>query len=183
MSWPPSFPAKTQQAGGTSYGWGDWFLGSIVSSFVAWPVVFATDTLWAEGLLPLVDQRSTTETALLATSLIPKAAASFLGAHWFLPKAHWFYKLTLLPALPLSVGISMAIQMISDDGSVKQAVYDDWLPMAPSEPSLISTSWRPSAKDKKSMTVRLCEAAPRPLQIALEGYMPQSLPPTNEGGA
>ena len=34
------------------YSWVDWFVASIFGSVVAWPAVFATDTLWAEVLLP-----------------------------------------------------------------------------------------------------------------------------------
>ena len=108
--------------------------------------------------------------------LAPAAAARSLTA-WpseslsrAVPHAWWFWKLSLLPALPLNIGLTLAIHVLSNDGAVKHKVYDDWLPMRPSEPLLINTAWRLSTAGSKSIQMRLCEAAPRPVQLVLEHY-------------
>ena len=44
-----------------------------------------------------------------------------------MPHAWWFWKLSLLPALPLNLGLTLAIHVLSNDGAVKHKVYDDWL--------------------------------------------------------
>ena len=215
LTLPPSVPARPhpQPAGADAsaplrYGWGDWFLASVMSSFVAWPFVATTDALWGEVLLPLIADNADASTAVAAASIIPKATASYFGAQLYgagsslrmqrsrepydvlapaaaarsltaspseslsraVPHAWWFWKLSLLPALPLNLGLTLAIHMLSNDGAVKHKVYDDWLPMRPSEPLLINTAWRLSSAGSKGIQMRLCEAAPRPVQLVLEHY-------------
>ena len=67
---------------------------------MSWPVAFAVDSFWGSLLLPRVQsiQHGRWVQEAEAASLVPKAAGSYLGAHLFVPRAHWFYKLTLLPA-------------------------------------------------------------------------------------
>jgi hypothetical protein len=102
ISWRPSFPARPQPANAGEvlgeaavryYSWSDWFVGSVVASFVAWPVVFATDVVWGDMLLPKVDasgvhpEGAVAITAMLS-SLVPKVAGSYLGAHLYCALSH-----------------------------------------------------------------------------------------------
>ena len=90
LTLPPSVPARphpqpasAEASAPLSYGWGDWFLASVVSSFVAWPFVAATDALWGEVLLPLVADNADASTAVAAASIFPKATASYFGARLY----------------------------------------------------------------------------------------------------
>lgn len=183
MSWPPSMPARphpkaagVESAGTLRYGWGDWFIASVVSSFAAWPVVFATDLIWCELLFPNVgtpgyEGAPRLKFDMLSTaSLIPKAAGSYLGAHLYVPHAWWVWKLTLLPALPLSFAISMAIYIASTPppGSTNGDVSGESA-AATSEPSLqiVSTAWLPSTPEPASIATRLRHAAPTSVQVAV----------------
>ena len=88
------------------------------------------------------------------------------------PHPRRFWKLTLLPALPVSFSLSMAIYILSDDGTVKHAVYDDWLPMQTPEKETTSTAWLPSSAAKKSAAVRFREAAPSAVQMSFGKWLP-----------
>lgn len=152
------------------YGWGDWFIGHVVSSFVAWPVVFATDMLWGNALLPTTEKQLPgfqEHVALL--SLVPKVAASFVGAHLYLPGAWWVWKLTLLPALPVGAVVNLVAHVLTNDGRHKEAIYDDWLPMKPADPAAVvkCTAWLPSTSEEKSVALHLKEAAPLAVQLTL----------------
>ena len=145
------------------------------STQVSWPVSFAVDSFWGSLLLPHVqglrEGRWVQEAE--AASLIPKALGSFLGAHLFVPRAWWFYKLTLLPALPLSFGISIVIYFATTDGSARREAVDGWagpeVPFsAPSSLDIGSTAWRTSSQNNKSPATRLREAAPTAVQFALQ---------------
>ena len=126
--------------------------------------------VFGDYLLPLVETTAPgLSNAVAASSLVPKAAASFAGAHLYVPFAHWFWKLTLLPALPISFSLSIAIMVLSDYGTSKEAIYDDWLPMTPQDTTeTLSMAWRPTMSGSKPAATRLREAAPRPVQILLE---------------
>ena len=196
VTWPPSWPARPHPPPpGTEtplrYGWGDWFVASVVSSFVAWPVVFATDYAWGEHLLPAfgasasngtpetldefgasasngtpetLDESSDTGAIgiISMASLVPKAAGSFLGAHLYVPHAWWFWKLTLLPALPLSFALSMAIHCASEQLS-GSADHD----VSGKNAEVANTAWKPATCTSKSMATRAREAAPTPVQLVL----------------
>ena len=186
VTWPPSVPAtphphvlddRGMMRAVAPYGWGDWFVASLLSSVVAWPAVFATDVLFGDYLLPAAEkQDSGSVTAATAiASLVPKAAASYAGAHLYVPRAWWFWKLTLLPALPLSFGISFAIYiMTAETDSVNIEIEKMGVPIAlpetASKPQTASTAWQPSSigSKPKSYATRFVEAAPTPLQLALE---------------
>lgn len=181
VTWPPSMPATphphTADAALAPYGWGDWFVASLVSSIVAWPAVFATDVLFGDFLLPAAErQNSGSLTAATAfASLVPKAAASYAGAHLYVPRAWWFWKLSLLPALPLSFGISFAVYIATaETDSVNIEIEKMGVPIAlpetASKPQTASTAWQPSSIGSvpKSLATRFREAAPTPLQLALE---------------
>ena len=130
LTWPPTIPARPHPSTElhAPYGWGDWFIASLVSSVVSWPVAFAVDSFWGSLLLPHVqsirDGRWVPEAE--AASLIPKALGSYLGAHLFVPRAWWFWKLTLLPALPLSFGISLVIWGATIDGGARREAVEGW---------------------------------------------------------
>ena len=108
-TWPPSIPARPHPPSpgevpsttAALYGWGDWFVASQISSVVAWPFIFATDVLFGDYLLPWAEKYSGPQGALgdvavavAGLSLMPKAAASYLGAHLYVPNAWWFWKLS-----------------------------------------------------------------------------------------
>jgi len=108
-----------------------------------------------------------------AASLVPKAFGSYLGAHLFVPRAWWFYKLTLLPALPLSFGISLLIYFATTDGGARREAVEGWagpeVPFsAPTSQDIGSTAWRTSTQNDKSAATRLREAAPTAVQYALQ---------------
>ena len=130
LTWPPTIPARPHPSTElhAPYGWGDWFIASLVSSVVSWPVAFAVDSFWGSLLLPHVqsirDGRWVPEAE--AASLVPKAFGSYLGAHLFVPRAWWFWKLTLLPALPLSFGISLVIWGATIDGGARREAVEGW---------------------------------------------------------
>ena len=130
LTWPPTIPARPHPSSElhAPYGWGDWFIASLVSSVVSWPVAFAVDSFWGSLLLPHVqsirDGRWVPEAE--AASLVPKAFGSYLGAHLFVPRAWWFWKLTLLPALPLSFGISLVIWGATIDGGARREAVEGW---------------------------------------------------------
>ena len=89
------------------------------------------------------------------------------------PRAWWFYKLTLLPALPLSFGISILIHFATTDGGARREAVDGWagpeVPFsAPSSLDIGSTAWRTSSQNDKSAATRLREAAPTAVQFALQ---------------
>ena len=102
-------------------------------------------------------------------SLVPKVAASFMGAHLYLPGAWWVWKLTLLPALPVGAISNLVVHVITNDGRHREAIYDDWLPMKPADPKSVvqSTAWVPSTSEEKSAALRLKEAAPLAVQLSL----------------
>ena len=95
VTWPPSLKARPHAAQSGSeisrYGYGDWFVASLVSSLVSWPAVFATDMLFGDLLLPAADAQKSPELtqAVALSSLIPKIAASYCGAHLYVPGAWW----------------------------------------------------------------------------------------------
>lgn len=152
------------------YGWGDWFVGHVVSSFVAWPVVFATDMLWGSFFLPAAqDQAPSVVEHVALLSLLPKVAGSYMGVHLYLPRAWWVWKLTLLPALPVGAAFNLVLHVITNDGTHKEAIYDDWLPMKPADPAsaVKCTAWLPSTSEEKSAALRLKEAAPLAVQLSL----------------
>jgi len=138
-------------------------------------VVFATDSLWGSFLLPSikgVDNGQYLQGAA-ATSLLPKAAGSYLGAHLYVPRAWWFYKLTLLPALPISFGVSIVIHFATVDAGARREFAEAYagpeVPFTPPTASdMGSTMWRPSVMGDKSSAVRLREAAPTAVQFALK---------------
>lgn len=174
-TWPPSIPARPHPNSARSYsgdaclyGWGDWFFAHVISGFVAWPVVFATDMLWGDFLLPAAE-KSVPDMAegIAVLSLIPKVAASYFGAHLYLPQAWWLWKLTLLPAIPVGLAASLTIHLATNDGTHKEAIYDDWLPMKPEKPTSNCTAWVPSSSEEKSAVLRLREAAPSAVQQCL----------------
>jgi len=108
-----------------------------------------------------------------AASLLPKAAGSYLGAHLFVPRSWWFYKLTLLPALPISFGVSMVIYFATTDGGARREAVDGWagpeVPFsAPTSLDIGSTAWRVSTQNNKTYAIRLREAAPTAVQFALQ---------------
>ena len=200
MTWPPTVPARphpstevrsalgsrklanwlTQTAPApwqlhAPYGLGDWFIASLVSSVVSWPVAFAVDSLWGSVLLPQVQsiRQGRWVQEAEAASLVPKAFGSYLGAHLFVPRAWWVYKLTLLPALPLSFGISLAIYFATTDGGARREAVDAYagpeVPFsAPTSLDIGSTAWRASTQNDKSSATRLREAAPTAVQFALQ---------------
>ena len=181
ITWPPTMPARPHPHAAADavapYGWGDWFVGTLVSSVVAWPAVFATDVLFGDVLLPAAEaQGSGSLTAATAVaSLLPKAAASYAGAHLYVPRAWWLWKLTLLPALPLSFGISLAVYIANaETDSVNIEIEKMGVPIAlpetASKPQTASTAWQPSSigSKPKSYAARFREAAPTPMQLALE---------------
>ena len=130
LTWPPTVPARPHPSTElhAAYGLGDWFVASLVSSVVSWPVAFAVDSLWGSFLLPHVQsiREGKWVQEAEAASLVPKALGSYLGAHLFVPRAWWFYKLTLLPALPLSFGISLVIYFATTDGGARREAVDGW---------------------------------------------------------
>jgi hypothetical protein len=183
ITFPPSFPAKPHPSteAVAPYGWGDWFVASLVSSVVSWPVVFATDSFWGSYLLPQVKSMESPYIdfqAVTFASLLPKAAGSYLGAHLYCPRAWWFWKLTLIPALPLSFGISLVIHFSTVDADKRREFAEAYAgPEVPFTPHDVtsrtsqdvgSTAWRPSLMDEKSSAVRLREAAPTAVQWALK---------------
>lgn len=142
----------------------------MVSSLVAWPAVFLTDMLWGDFILPIAEDGTPPEVGQGAAllSLVPKMAASYLGAHLYLPRAWWLWKLTLLPAIPVGLTGSLAIHFATNDGMIKEAIYDDWLPMKPAAPTDVScTAWRPSTSEQKSAAARFREAAPSAVQMSI----------------
>lgn len=183
LTWPPSIPARPYPDS-TAYGLGDWFVASLTSSVVAWPAVFITDWIWADVLFPAASTMQPFATDCLAgLSLVPKAAASYLGAHIFVPKAWWFWKLSLIPALPVSLGLSLVIHVATTHSPIQEKVYDDWLPMKPTEQesSQVNTMyWMPSLPGDKPAATRFVEAAPRPVQGVLQWYM---LPKSDAGAS
>jgi len=185
---PPSMPARPHPAksgegdfGIRRYGWGDWFVASVISSVVAWPAVFAIDSLWAEVLFPLVEKLNSGNSegivgALGALSLLPKAGASYMGAHLYVPRAWWFWKLSLLPAFPVSLTVSLAMHALVAPAAEVGAGGSEVTAAAPegsaaaSEskvPKVVSMAWRPSRQEKKAVTERLREAAPTFVQVVL----------------
>lgn len=130
LTWPPTVPARPHPSAEihAPYGLGDWFVASLVSSVVSWPVAFAVDSFWGSLLLPHVQglREGKWVQEAEAASLVPKALGSYLGAHLFVPRAWWFYKLTLLPALPLSFGISLLIYFATTDGGARREAVDGW---------------------------------------------------------
>ena len=156
-----------------AYGWGDWFVASLVASVVAWPVVFATDTLWATSLLPLAQNLdpggdSGIKAGIAVASLVPKAAGSYFGTHVYVPKAWWFYKLTLLPALPISFTISLLVHFGTNNFTAEDGVPHA-LPEGINKPQEgVSSAWKPSTIEEKSTLKRLRDTAPTPIQIALK---------------
>jgi len=168
-------PARPH-SGGDTYGWGDWFVASLLGSLAAWPAVFAADMLWGDVLLPATEgSDGYLAPAIAIASLVPKAAGSYLGAHMYVPRAWWLYKLTLLPALPVSFAFSLAIHAGTSEGAA--AVAADRLgsagPEVPFPPSasssrIVSSAWQPSSSERKSAATRLRHAAPSPVQLALQ---------------
>jgi hypothetical protein len=143
---------------------------------VAWPVVFATDSLWSGMLLPLAQpiEDGSWVPAVASLSIVPKAAGSYLGAHLHVPRAWWVYKLTLLPALPLSFGISMLIHFATMDGTARREAAEAYAgpeaaftPPAADSSLAGSTQWQLSKANDKSHATRLREAAPSALQFLM----------------
>ena len=179
------------------YGYGDWFVAMLVSSVVAWPAVFATDVAFGDYILPTVEKSNHPDGAVVIgttlASLIPKAAGSYFGAHLYVPRAWWFYKLSLLPALPVAAAISAvyygATWKPSDDVVDKtdsppgfnevswQETAEEFPQVRRVTPTAVSnTAWAPSTSEKKSTAKRLVEAAPNPLQIAYYYIWPPPAP-------
>ena len=169
-------------------GWGDWFVASVISSVVAWPAVFVIDTFWAEALFPLAQNANSGESEgimglVSALSLLPKVGASYVGAHLYVPRAWWFWKLSLLPAFPVSLTVSLAMHAliapaseVGSGGSENTAANE--LSEAASEgkmPKVVSSmAWRPSRQGEKPATERLREAAPTFVQAVLNAtYAPR----------
>jgi hypothetical protein len=84
LTWPPTVPARPHPSTElhAAYGLGDWFVASLVSSVVSWPVAFAVDSLWGSFLLPHVQsiREGKWVQEAEAASLVPKALGSYLGA-------------------------------------------------------------------------------------------------------
>jgi len=104
------------------YGWGDWLVASSVAGGLAWPVSKVCDGVFDFAIEPLISSVLQGDAAVGAAlgmcSLalhIPKLGASYYGAHIYCPRAWWFWKLTLLPALPaglLLVSPFMALGLV-----------------------------------------------------------------------
>lgn len=197
VTWPPSLPARpfapnpSDGTGILRYGWGDWFVASQIASVVAWPAIFLTDVIFGDYLLPAAEAHSGTDgnayVAIAGASLIPKAAGSYAGVHLYLPQAWWFWKLSLMPALPISMGLSVGYYMATKQGKESEQPeippdrpFDvvDWQESSSefphvrqaSKPSPVANAaFQPSSSDKKSVATRFLEAAPNAVQMLILG--------------
>ena len=83
-------------------------------------------------------------------------------------QAWWFYKLTLLPALPISFAISMLVHFGTNNFTAEDGVPHA-LPEGINKPQEdVSSAWKPSTIEEKSTAKRLRDTAPTPIQIALK---------------
>ena len=162
------------------------------SSVVAWPIVFATDVVFGDYILPQVEASAHPDSAVVTcttiASILPKAAGSFLGAHLYVPHAWWFWKLSLMPALPITFALSVAFKYAvwhdddsanavdKSDGKVPkgfnevgwQETSEEFPQVRRAPPSRVSnTAWAPSSSAKKSLATRFVEAAPNGVQLAI----------------
>lgn len=199
LTLPPTIPLRPhpQTAADVSlglpkaYGWGDWFIAMIGSGFVAWPAIFASDVLFGDFVLPAVEGSGAhPEGALVMgtsfASLLPKLAGSYLGAHLCVPHAWWFWKLSLMPALPVCMALSSVYYYTTWHDNDEANEIDktdaprgfnevDWRETSEEFPqvrlakksALVSTAWVPSSSAKRSLTTRFVEAAPTTVQIAI----------------
>jgi hypothetical protein len=107
------------------------------------------------------------------------------------PHAWWFWKLTLLPALPPSMVAGLAFYYLAHDEDATKAANEvdsngspfdlvswqetsDEFPQvrrAPQSP-VSATAWEPSSSAKKSVVRRFVEAAPNPVQIVIHRQFP-----------
>lgn len=179
-------------------------------SVVAWPIVFLTDVAFGDYLLPWAEaycgpQGASGDVAVVTAgcSLVPKAAGSYLGATVYVPNAWWFWRLSLLPALPVSATFSVAYHLWTtskESGSAEAAPppqggsvgdgedglkrpFDvvtwqedssEFPHVAKPRPSLVgNAAFQPSSSAPKSYAKRLLEAAPNPVQIAVLAAWPQ----------
>ena len=107
--------------------WGDWFFAHVISGFVAWRLSLPP-TCSGETFCCLLPRRTCPIWPRIAVlSLIPKVA-SYFGAHLYLP--------SMVAGSPScrrfhGLAASLTIHLATNDGTHKEAIYDDWLPMKP----------------------------------------------------
>ena len=172
------------------YGWGDWFIASQVSSVIAWPAIAITDVIFGDYLLPMAEaaggSAGEVTMAVCGLSLVPKVAASYFGTHVYVPNAWWFWKLSLMPALPVSMLLSFAyFQATSRDKYAEppkdperpfdvvswQQASDEFPHLDKAPPTNVANAaFQPSSTGPKSLSTRVLEAAPNPVQIAYQKW-------------
>ena len=143
--------------------------------------------LWGEYILPQAEAVGGGPEGQLAigmslASLIPKTAGSYLGAHLYVPRAWWFWKLSLLPALPVTMALSLTYYAATSqpeklpDKSTSPYDVMGWqqtseeFPQVRKAPktAVVNAAWSPSTSKKVSAGKRFVEAAPFPVQLAVE---------------
>jgi len=83
------------------YGYGDWFLAGCFASLATWPLKILSGVIAQSGT---VVEPSIRHKCALGFS-VATVGASFWAAHLYVPRAYWFWKLTLLPAYPIAIAV------------------------------------------------------------------------------